>query len=125
MIRNWTFDEDAGQIAQDIIGDTNGIIHGAHRVEGVLGNALEFDGIDDYIDLYGVEQDFSQCTVMLWFKTNTEGKSVYGGFSDNTIWQLYQGGMGDGIELCLATIEGRLVADFNLKIDGGCVSTWG
>ncbi len=51
LIAHWRFDEGSGDIAFDISGNGNdGTINGAQSVPGVGGSALEFDGIDDYVE---------------------------------------------------------------------------
>jgi hypothetical protein len=51
LIAHWRFDEGSGDIAYDISGNGNdGTINGAQSVPGVGGSALEFDGIDDYVE---------------------------------------------------------------------------
>lgn len=51
MIGYWKFDEVTGDIALDSINENHGDIFGATRVDGQVGGALSFDGIDDYIYL--------------------------------------------------------------------------
>jgi len=51
LIGRWRFDEGSGGVAFDTSGKGNhGIINGAQSVPGVGGNALEFDGVDDYVE---------------------------------------------------------------------------
>ncbi|MFH1399462.1 MAG: LamG domain-containing protein [Candidatus Woesearchaeota archaeon] len=45
----WSFDDVIGNIAPDSIGDRDGTIYGAKVVDGVCGEALGFDGTDDYL----------------------------------------------------------------------------
>ena len=46
----WTFDESSGDTAYDSAGDNHGTVHGAIWTEGILDGALQFDGVDDYVD---------------------------------------------------------------------------
>jgi len=46
----WRFDEGAGDTASDSAGDKHGTVYGATWTEGILDRALQFDGIDDYVD---------------------------------------------------------------------------
>ncbi len=47
----WHFDEEIGNIAYDSSGNNNnGTVIGAEWIMGIFGNALEFDGVDDYVD---------------------------------------------------------------------------
>ncbi len=51
LIGHWRFDEGSGDVAFDISGNGNdGTINGAQSVPGVGGSALEFDGVDDYVE---------------------------------------------------------------------------
>jgi hypothetical protein len=47
---HWTFDESSGDTAYDAIGDKHGTVSGAARTTGILDGALQFDGVDDYVD---------------------------------------------------------------------------
>ena len=51
LIGHWTFDEQSGMTAFDSAGGNHGNIEGAQRVDGVLGGALNLDGIDDCVAL--------------------------------------------------------------------------
>jgi len=49
-IAYWRFNEGSGNIAYDSSGNNNnGTIYGATWVNGVIGKALSFDGVDDYV----------------------------------------------------------------------------
>jgi Leucine-rich repeat (LRR) protein len=47
---HWPFDEFSGTTAYDAVGDKHGTVHGAAWTDGILDGALEFDGVDDYVD---------------------------------------------------------------------------
>ena len=71
------FDEGSGTIAKDESGHGNdGTIHGATWTTGVSGKALQFDGVDDYVDC-GDPADGSldfgtgDFTAEAWIKTST------------------------------------------------------
>lgn len=49
-VAHWTFDESSGDVALDSIGENHAAIHGTLRTEGILGGALQFDGVDDYVN---------------------------------------------------------------------------
>lgn len=52
LVAEWRFDEWSGNVVEDSSGNGNdGVIHGATRVEGKFGRALNFDGINDYIEI--------------------------------------------------------------------------
>ncbi|MCK4613178.1 MAG: DUF2341 domain-containing protein, partial [Thermoplasmata archaeon] len=47
----WHFDEGAGNVVEDSSGNGNdGVIYGATWVDSKYGKALQFDGVDDYVD---------------------------------------------------------------------------
>jgi len=49
LIAYWTFDEGSGTVAYDSAGTNDGTISGAQWTEGIIGGALDFDGVDDYV----------------------------------------------------------------------------
>lgn len=72
IIGVWMFDEGEGDVAGD--SSENGldgqIMNGAKWAEGKFGDALELDGIDDYVDL-GTDERLKpqRLTIMAWFNT--------------------------------------------------------
>ncbi len=49
LIASWTFEDGT---AQDTSGyNHDGTIHGAQMIAGTKGNALHFNGVDNYIDI--------------------------------------------------------------------------
>lgn len=89
LIAYWSFDEGAGSTVHDYSGnEINGEIYGdVNWIDGVSGKALDFNGVDGYVDFgntvgnFGTE-DFS---VVFWFRTDTDrwetvmGKRVFCG----------------------------------------------
>ncbi len=51
MISYWKFDEVSGITASDSVDANHGTIYGATRTTGTAGNALSFDGVDDYVEI--------------------------------------------------------------------------
>jgi parallel beta-helix repeat protein len=45
----WKFDEGYGPTAKDTLGNSNGSLNGPTWTTGIVGNALDFDGIDDSV----------------------------------------------------------------------------
>jgi len=87
LVAEWHFDEGSGNIVKDSSGNGNdGTIYGATFVDGISGYALNFDGIDDYVDtaLLPPTVDLER-TIVLWAKTtsmkNMEAVSYGGGHS--------------------------------------------
>ena len=72
LVAHWTFDEGSGDIAYDSAGDNDGTIYGARWTDGILGGALDFDGINDCVGFGDIDEfefgdnDFS---VSAWFYT--------------------------------------------------------
>lgn len=89
LIAYWSFDEGTGSTVHDYSGnEINGEIYGdVNWIDGVSGKALDFNGVDGYVDFgntvgnFGTE-DFS---VVFWFRTDTDrwetvmGKRVFCG----------------------------------------------
>lgn len=67
LVAWWKLDESSGTLASDSSGNGNdGIVNGgAQWVAGVVGGALEFDGVDDYVGTTGIEQ-FVNWTATCW-----------------------------------------------------------
>jgi hypothetical protein len=52
LVAHWDFDEGTGDVLHDVSGNGNdGEIYGAGWITGIHGTALEFDGVDDYVDI--------------------------------------------------------------------------
>jgi len=82
MVAWWTFDETFGSIAYDNWFDQyDGIVYGAEWVEGVVNNALEFNGDGDYVggSDSGLPAGNSDRSVFMWVKPNLF-KSSYQAF---------------------------------------------
>lgn len=76
----WLFDEDKGDVVQDYSEKGNdGKIIGAKWVKGKFGQALEFDGADDYVDC-GSDKSLNPTTaitVVAWVKSTSQPYSAY------------------------------------------------
>jgi prepilin-type N-terminal cleavage/methylation domain-containing protein len=69
----WRFDEGSGTSATDSSGNGNNgnLVGGATYVTGQFGNALQFDGVDDYVSLPDTNLSFlSPYTISVWFNPN-------------------------------------------------------
>ncbi len=66
LVAEWRFDGNA----QDSSGNGNhGAIYGATFVQGISGQALKFDGIDDYVKTdTNFDTDFQDVTIEVWVK---------------------------------------------------------
>jgi len=72
LVSYWNFDEADGSVAYDSANGNHGTINGATRTGGVIGGALSFDGVDDYVEVaYDVSlNDYPPFTVETWVKIN-------------------------------------------------------
>jgi len=72
LVGYWKFDEGSGSIAYDSSGNNNnGTIHGANWTTGKIGNALHFDGDNNYVDC-GNDTSLNitnAITIAMWIKT--------------------------------------------------------
>jgi len=74
LVAYWSFDYNDGSIAYDESENNNdGLISGATWTPGISGNALDFDGVNDYITIpadaslnFGNED----CSILAWVKTD-------------------------------------------------------
>ena len=76
LVAEWHFDEGSGSVLKDSSGNGNdGVIHGATWTEGNFGSALEFDGVDDYVEVPDSPSlDITDViTVELWVNPTTLG----------------------------------------------------
>ena len=66
----WSFDDISGNSVYDGAGNNDGTIYGAEIVDGILGDALYFDGKEDYIEVYADDSlDLTgEITVEAWIK---------------------------------------------------------
>jgi len=72
LVGYWAFDEEKGDTARDYSGNGNdGVLKGEPKwVDGKFGNALEFDGVDDNVEvpnMAGIDA-FDEGTIELWVK---------------------------------------------------------
>ena len=53
LVGHWTFDDGKGSIARDVSGRGNHgtVMGGAKWTQGIIGGALEFDGMDDFVSI--------------------------------------------------------------------------
>jgi hypothetical protein len=76
----WKLDETSGTIAADSSGKgNNGTVRGARWISGKIDGALQFDGVDDYVNC-GNSASLNitgQVTLAAWVKTNDSGNSQY------------------------------------------------
>jgi hypothetical protein len=71
----WKFDESSGTTASDSSGNNNAgtltNMVGTEWTAGKSGNALSFDGVDDYVTRSALSANIAgECTISLWMKRN-------------------------------------------------------
>jgi hypothetical protein len=68
LVGYWTFDEadTDGDTAKNYIGDNDGTIDGAKAVAGKIGEALEFDGVSNFVKFERPEPMPESLTIMAW-----------------------------------------------------------
>jgi hypothetical protein len=89
LVAYWSFDEGSGNIAYDSSGNGNhGTIYGAKWTQGKFGQALSFDGVDDWVDVGNpaILNITDAITIEAWVKPVQKGQqgiisgsSYYGG----------------------------------------------
>ncbi len=73
LLSHWTLDENDGLVANDSIGNNSGTLINSpiwSPTLGQLGGALEFDGIDDRVDLGVMDIPGSEMSISFWFKAD-------------------------------------------------------
>ncbi len=72
LVAYWSLNSTSGTVAEETINEFNGTITGATWTSGVFGNALEFDGIDDLVNItesaITTIGSLSKETIVFWFK---------------------------------------------------------
>ncbi len=74
LVAYYSFDDGSGNVLHDLSGNGNdGTIYGAKWVEGKYGKALEFDGINDYVEIPNDNalDITNKLTVEAWVKSST------------------------------------------------------
>jgi len=75
LIAAWHFNENTGTTAQDSIAGHNGVISGATWVSGIRGSALQFDGVDNQVQVSkaGFNPVGGSISFSFWFRLNAVG----------------------------------------------------
>ena len=107
-----TFEEPSGNKVYDISGFKNdGTIYGATRTTGIIGKALKFDGVDDYVEIVDnpTIQPTDAITVTGW--VNLRSFTQYGGI-------VCRGLANNGYFLMLAASDTSLRWEVNTDVSG-------
>jgi len=73
LVSHWEFDEGTGSIAYDSASTNHGTIYGAAWTTGQIGGALDFDGVDDYVEIIDSDDSLDiedNITIAAWVKLN-------------------------------------------------------
>ena len=75
LVAYWPFQEGAGTVTADVsIGGHDGLLSGgAGWTAGIVGNAVDFDGIDDYVLLPSIDLSGDEMTIAAWFRSDDLG----------------------------------------------------
>jgi hypothetical protein len=80
LVAYWKLDEIEGGIASNSINDNHGILHGEplwQPQSGNKGGALEFDGIDDYIETnFVLNPENGAFSIFTWIKNGAPGQVI-------------------------------------------------
>jgi hypothetical protein len=89
LVAYWRFNEKQGDLVKDSSGNEHvGKIFKAKRVKGIEGNALEFNGVDSYVECDAKNINFSNkaITIVAWIKLSisdlNEALGLPGGVDD-------------------------------------------
>ncbi|MCP3681307.1 MAG: DUF1565 domain-containing protein, partial [bacterium] len=91
LIGHWSFNEGSGNIASDeTVNRNNGAISGAGWATGKVGQALSFDGENDYVDMASAINfaDNDNYTISMWIKPSNITDWV-GLIGPNRAWSRY------------------------------------
>ena len=145
----WLFDEGEGAVATDSSqNENNGTIHGATWVDGRFGNALQFDGTSNWIEVPHADSlgfpAGTSFSITLHYKGTRVGGSLVGKNYEDTTQQLpwyliWNGGSGNTISLYLrnsSSANSRINGTINVSddewhfiaavadADSGMISLW-
>lgn len=83
LVGYWKFDEGSGTTANDSVGTNDGTIYGPQWVDGHEETALDFDGVDDYVNLSNPSslQPSGALTISTWVYREGDGAGVFNGIA--------------------------------------------
>ncbi len=142
LVGYWSFDENTTQTARDQSGFGNdatwtGANNVTHNMTGRFGNALSFDGADDYATISTTNNPLNvtgnQITVMAWFYVNLYKGCGQGGVTRTTITSPYggymltpcnNGGVGNGNDYFSFNVANSTTWNGILRAGGVFASRW-
>jgi len=136
LVGYWNFNENSGSIANDksTYGNNGTLINGPQWTTGKFGNALNFDGVDDYVELPDTISGitYAQGTILAWIKAETiPGDSnynfIYGNHKTDAWGDRIYFGLGNSNQIFLRL--GTLADTYHSSISTGSwyhlALTWG
>ena len=100
LVANLTFNEGSGDVANDSSADAShdndGTLYGPRWTTGKVGSGLEFDGVDDYVALSGLDvptESGTKVTVEFWMKWGGGNSQMPFGWTSYDLW-FYGGSFG-------------------------------
>lgn len=120
LVGYWNFDEEKGTTVKDSSGSgANGTIEGAKWVKGKVGNALEFDGVENYVEVEDNEKlnPSSAISIEFWIKP-TASQDV--DEQNNWRYVISKGGWGSYHII----LEEKLTFGVTVKADGADQRWW-
>jgi len=100
----WLLDDDSGEVARDSSDNGNdGEIFGAEWTDGKFSKALQFDGVDNHVDMLDINNiptESDPRSITAWFYTETPGSTYKNNIS--SIVQQAEDANGAGKLFCIA-----------------------
>ncbi len=120
LVAHWKLDDCDGTIARDTAGNSDGILTnmGMNWTSGVYGNALAFDGVDDYVEMPGFTgvsgQESRTCSA--WIKTTTNNRHIltWGTTEIGSKWTIRLNGDG----MLRVEVSGGYISGSTMLTDG-------
>ncbi|HQV32367.1 MAG TPA: putative Ig domain-containing protein, partial [Calditrichia bacterium] len=116
LVSYWSFDEQGGNVAINGAGSNNGTLHNGPQWRpngGRENGALEFDGVDDYVDIGTMDISGGPgMTIALWMRADDFG------VADARLISKATGVLDDEHNWMISTYDGGSALRFRLKVDG-------
>jgi hypothetical protein len=113
LMAHWQFDETEGSIAYDIIDVNDGICHGEplwQPTSGMIGGALLFDGIDDYVEMpFILNPGKVSFSIFAWINGGAPGQVVVSQADTTVDTPLGQSTNPGSVWLATDSTDGRLM----------------
>jgi hypothetical protein len=109
---HYQFDEGAGTIAHDAIGNYDGTVSGASWTSGQIGQALSFDGVNDNVSIGDVQLLTNDLTISTWvrtanfFQVNGYSVSKYNTATNEREYAVYFNGPANEVHFLIGSSDG-------------------